>query len=488
MKRIIAVLVAIIIIASFGGLAVADEPKIRIGVIGFDSKADGVSQEQANIIMDLFTRTLASSKSIAVYERERLAKIGEEIKLSMSGLVDMNTAVEVGRIAGVQYILMGSVTELSERVSGGAVPLIFIPVAVGSGGHEARATIDIRIIDTTTSETRLALSESGSSSNTATAVAVMGMAYAESEFGGLQARAISDAVNRLAHAIRAELGGESSHVISVSGNEAVIDVGSNLGVKEGQLYLVYTEGKTILGMSGESLGREKLPLAVIKVREVSSAHSNCVVATNCSLKLVKRGDKIEPISAGKAKGMKFVTSRPAASSETFEQIFGKGEGAPVDQTPPPATEAPKAEVADSASKEEAAPKKDADAPVAKEPEKQTPAVTAPASEVPGFDPNSSTDVKVIQTYGLDMGTSNMLKISHANAMNSYKSGKYKDAYEKFTDAAGKYEGHYLAAYWAGMSAHKLKKTDESLQWINKALAINPQYKPASEFKSKTLKQ
>ena len=48
--------------------------------------------------------------------------------------------------------------------------------------------------------------------------------------------------------------------------------------------------------------------------------------------------------------------------------------------------------------------------------------------------------------------------------------------------------NYLSAYWAGVSAHKLKKTDEALQWIDKALAINPDYKPAQDFKSKTLKK
>ena len=39
-----------------------------------------------------------------------------------------------------------------------------------------------------------------------------------------------------------------------------------------------------------------------------------------------------------------------------------------------------------------------------------------------------------------------------------------------------------------MSAHKLKKSGEALQWMERALAINPDYEPAREFKSKTLKK
>ena len=492
MKKCFVLLAFCVLFVYSGAFAEAAEQKIRIGVIGFDSKAEGVSQEQADIVTDLFTRTLASSKTIAVYERERLAKVGEEIKLSMSGLVDMSTAIEVGKIAGVQYILMGSVTELSERMSGGAIPLFGLPVALGGGEHGAKATIDVRLIDMTTSETRLALSESGTSTNSASAVSVMGLSFAEAEFGGLQARAIADAVNRLAHGIRSELGGESSHVLNVSGNEVVIDVGSTMGAKEGQLYLVYAEGKTILGMSGESLGRDKMPLAVVKVRDVASGHSTCAVASNCSLSLVRRGDKIEPVTAAKAKTMKFVSSRPAASSETFNQIFGpkdeSGAVASVPQdAPAPAAETPAKPAVHEDKKEEPAPA--AVSSVASAPRSSAPVAQAgEAKKIPGFDPNTSTDVKVIQTYNLDMGTSNMLRIAHVNAMNSLNSRKVKVAYEKFVEAAGKYDGHYLAAYWAGVAAHRLKKADDSLQWMNRALAINPQYQPAADYKSKKLKQ
>ena len=43
-------------------------------------------------------------------------------------------------------------------------------------------------------------------------------------------------------------------------------------------------------------------------------------------------------------------------------------------------------------------------------------------------------------------------------------------------------------YWAGVAAHRLKKNDEALQWMNRALAVNPQYEPASDYKSKKLKK
>ncbi|MCL1941545.1 MAG: CsgG/HfaB family protein [Synergistaceae bacterium] len=308
--------------------ASADDEKIRIGIVGFQSKAPGVSDHQAGIITDLFTRELASSQSISVYEREQLAKIGEEIKLSMSGLVDMDTAVEVGKIAGVQYILTGAVTELSGSASGGGtyVPIRGAPViggvAVGGGSKKATAGIDIRIIDTSTAEVVLALSEKGTATNSTTAIGIAGFAAAETEFGGLEARAIADAVTRLSSGVREALG-DSSHVIAVSGSTFTIDIGSTMGAKKGALYLVYADGPAVKGMKGEVLGREKIPLAVLKVDNVSAKHSTCTLAPGCKGDLIQRGDKIEPISAANAKNMKFASTRPPKPRSDLSELLGE---------------------------------------------------------------------------------------------------------------------------------------------------------------------
>ena len=477
MKRWGIFILSFLLSLTFVSLSVASAEaadKIRIGVLGFDSKTDGVSHQQAESITDIFTRELASSKTISVYERQQLAKIGEEIKLGMSGLVDMNTAVEVGKLAGVQYILMGSVTELSQKASGAAIPL-FGGLGVGGGDHQARATIDIRLVETATSEIKLALSETGSSVNSASAITFSGITFAETEFGGLEARAIADAVTRLAYNIRSIIGGETSHVISLGSNkEYVIDVGSTMGGKEGALYLVYADGKTLTGMSGEVIGQEKLPLAILKVRDVASNHSTCVLAPGTKGELIQRGDKIEPIAVGKGKNMKFVTSRPAKSSGTFEQIFGNAPTDTAGATTPQASAV--------SQETSAATPQENKAVIEKTAEKAETAENALLKS--GFDPNNSTDAKVIQTYPVSSGQANILGIKHRNAYNKFKSGRYKDAYAEFCDAADAYEGNYLSAYWAGVTAHKLKKKDDAAKWMDAAIKMNPAYQPAIEYKGK----
>lgn len=454
--------------------------KIRLGVLRFESKADGVSDQQAEIITDLFTRELANSRTIAVYEREQLEHIGKEQRFGMSGLVDINTAVEVGRIAGLQYILLGSVTELTQNVSGGGVAFI------GAAMHEARATINVRVIDVATSEVRLALSETGHSSNT-TAVLALGdkAAFATSQFGGIQARAIADAVAKLGHSLRSGTTGEASHVLAVSNNTYILDVSA----KEGALYLVYAEGRSILDMSGRVLGRDKLPIAVLKVRDSNYGHCVAVLAEGCKGDLIRRGDKVEPVTKEKSKqllsGKHFITDRPSMSSNTFEQIFGGNQPLPE---PDPVSETPEV-YSSNVSYTTTSPvdviESVPSAPAPSPPPPLTPIAADAPRVIEGFDPNTSTDAKVIDTYPLSSTARNTLGIKQRGAYNIYRKGQYKKAFEIFVTLVDEdYHGNYLSAYWAGMSAMKLRSYKEAAKWFDRAILINPNYKPAVDARAK----
>ncbi|MDR1943525.1 MAG: hypothetical protein LBQ19_01755 [Synergistaceae bacterium] len=452
----------------------AANDKIRIGILKFGSKADGVQDRQAEIITDIFTRALYGSKTVSIYERERFEDVGAEIRVGLSGLVDPMTAAEVGRIKGLQYMVLGAVTELNQKADGVIIPLGGI--GIGSGSHEAKARIEMRVIDVATSEICLALTEVGTSKNSAQALSFGGVAWAEGEFGGLEARAINDAAIRLANKIRVELGGEYSYVISGSGSEFIIDQGEANGVENGALFLVYAEGSTVRGMNGEVLGRDKIPLAVLKVKSAESAHSVCTVAPPTKGNLIKRGDKVEPISAEEARKIKPVSSRPAvsASSETFDQIF-KEDSSPSSPGSPEREPQAGEEVLERPA----------------EPRSTQPAVARqPAGyyqmkEVEGIDPNSTTDAKLIDAYVFIEPTErNTLGIQHRGAWQMYSGKRYKDAFEIFTKLTDDYPGNYLSAYWAGMCAIKLGSDKEAAKWFDLALAFNPNYQPAIDARAK----
>jgi TolA-binding protein len=414
---------------------------------------------QADTLTDVFTGALSGSKNLMVVERARIAEIGKEIKLNLSGLVDPATAVQVGKIAGAQYMLMGSVTNLQKNKAGIVIPVPNGP-KLGFGQETMEATVDIRVVKVETSEVVFAGKATGTSQSSSIAGSLWGAAFAKAGIGGLEASAIQDAAYRLAHEIRTEIAGEYSYVLGGSGNEFTLDAGKNIGVQKEMLFLAYTDGASVIGMDGKATGYRKTPFAVLKVSEADSSFSVGLVAAGCSGKLIRRGDKIEPISAADAKEMvdkdKFAKKRP--DEEPIKE--------PIDETPPPVSSPPE---------------KISDTPVtpAPQPEHQAPAGSYKMREVPGVDPDNTTDAKLIEAYDfLTPAERNTLGIGHRGAHKIYSSKRYKDAFEKFTRLADDYPGNYLSAYWAGECASRLKSYKEAIKWFDRALAINPNYKPA----------
>jgi curli biogenesis system outer membrane secretion channel CsgG/TolA-binding protein len=475
---------ALFILTAWGSAALAADDIIRVGVMQFESKADGVTDQQADAILDIFTRYLTNAKTIAVIERERLMSIGQEHKIGFSGLVDPGMAVEIGRLAGCQYMLFGSVTELAEKASGGAIPIGGI--GIGFGSHEAKATIDMRIVDVTTGETVLSLSEEGTSSESSSAIATQWGGMAETTFGGLKGRAIEAAVVRLGNKILEELGGEYAHVLTVSGKSVRISRGAKSGVKKGDIYLIYADGPEILDIDGTSLGRDRIPLAVVKVVDVQSGFSNCEVApSGGKADNIRRGDRIEPISVKLSKDYVdrkvFPGERPRqrAYDETASQLFGGESSSPSGASITPA------EGVGSAGDES----------LGQEAQESPPNPPSPAASparggaydwkaADGVDMNATTDAKLIEIYPLSSAEKNTIGIQHRGAYQLYTKKKYKDAFEVFSRLADDYDCNYLSAYWAGLCAMRLGSNKEAEKWFDRVLSINKDYQPAIDEKTK----
>ena len=69
------------------------------------------------IIAEWMTTALNKTGAFEVYERLSLAKLAEEHKLGMSGLLDAESIAEIGKMRGVQAIVTGSVIKFEEIIS-----------------------------------------------------------------------------------------------------------------------------------------------------------------------------------------------------------------------------------------------------------------------------------------------------------------------------------------------------------------------------------
>ena len=169
--------------------------KPRLTVRAFENKTTERSVP-ASAITEMMTTELSKAGIFSLMERERLDYIADEIRLGQSGLIDVGTAPEVGRLKGAQYTLTGAVTLYHYNAKGGAV------VLPGVGGAMAAKTayvgLDVRIIDNETGEIVYAAVQQGRATREAKGIGVAFPGFvgggATVSYGGILATATRDAV------------------------------------------------------------------------------------------------------------------------------------------------------------------------------------------------------------------------------------------------------------------------------------------------------
>ena len=149
MKTRYSIAVLIVVTLCFGYKA-ESQLKKRVAVSRFEDRSGGGYSHLGEGISDMLATALVKSGKFIVVERQDLEKIMQEQKLGESGLVTEQSAAKVGKLLGVDLLVIGSVSEFgtSQREIGASVPLF--------GGSitqkNARAAIDLRLVNTTTGE------------------------------------------------------------------------------------------------------------------------------------------------------------------------------------------------------------------------------------------------------------------------------------------------------------------------------------------------
>ncbi len=157
MKRFssLAVVAALLVAAAaLPALAADNSTKPRIAVLEFKSKAENQwwYHNGSAAAQDVFVTELFKSGKFRVVEREQLAALMQEKNLTLSGDLDPATAVKVGKILGVNYLLTGSVTEYGATDVGGHAPGVRRLPGFSAGKRNFVAAMNARLIDTSTGE------------------------------------------------------------------------------------------------------------------------------------------------------------------------------------------------------------------------------------------------------------------------------------------------------------------------------------------------
>lgn len=154
---------------------------------------DGATSETrtASVIQDLFVTELSEvgSGKIRIIDREALEKIRTEQAFGQSGEVDPATAVKMGKLLGVKYMITGKITRFAYKKSGfstgwltgmgvskltGNSALGAVAGDVKIGKAEFSGRLDARVIDVETGEIIGAIGDDGMVKNVGVKVAGTG--------------------------------------------------------------------------------------------------------------------------------------------------------------------------------------------------------------------------------------------------------------------------------------------------------------------------
>lgn len=301
------------------------QQKKRVAVLNFDYATvhQGVSQifgQNVDIgsgIADLIVDRLVQSGVYSVYERKAVDKILAEQNFSNSDRADPNSAAKIGRLLGVDAIIIGSITQFGRddkqtNVGGGALGGITGRYGLGGvGRRSSKAVVGIsaRVVDIDTGEIKAIASGIGESARSGTSLLGAGGSSSGAGAGAVDMRssnfantilgeAVAQAVTKLSAQLNDNAGRVTGRTVKidglvadVSGNSIIINVGSRSGVKVGDKLSIRRASREIKDpATGRVLRRIEETLGEITITEVDEQSA---VGTFAGASAPKTGDVVK---------------------------------------------------------------------------------------------------------------------------------------------------------------------------------------------------
>jgi TolB-like protein len=148
-KRILYQTIGLIIATTMMFPNPAFAQKATVGIPDFENKTGQVSNIGPGM-STIMTTALSKSGKFQIIERSKLGALADEQLLGDSGLVDRSTAARKGRVIGVDYLLLGTITRAEVAKSG---------IRLGGfkmGKVALHLEMDISFMDTETGEVKFA--------------------------------------------------------------------------------------------------------------------------------------------------------------------------------------------------------------------------------------------------------------------------------------------------------------------------------------------
>ncbi len=228
--------------------------KENISVIPFSGWSGGNSQVYSNSLTDKLSSKIINSNRFNVIDRSHLELILEEQRLQLTGLIDENTAMEIGKLLGIHKLVLGSFTRNTSE---------YHPAEYKDGKktkdayYSAEVDAVIKMLDM---ETSLYLQSADASAPGRGAT--MEIAYQNA------IEAIADNIlNKFVEYFKID-----AFILGVNKSVISLDRGSELGIKPGMTFGIYA--KTKMEYKGQqTLTADDAPIGYLKITSTEPGSS-----------------------------------------------------------------------------------------------------------------------------------------------------------------------------------------------------------------------
>jgi curli biogenesis system outer membrane secretion channel CsgG len=292
--------------------------KKRVAVFDFDFTAIPtalIAQLGSNVdigkgVTNLLVKYLVQDGTYSVIERNALDKIMSEQNFSNSDRANPNSAAKIGKILGVDAMIVGSITQFgndTKNTNIGGAGGGFGGFGLGGIKHsnsKAIVNIDARIVDIDTAEILGVAEGHGESSRSSTSLTGgggnwHGFGAGNVDFGSsdFQETILGEAVKASVEQMSAGLIADNTKlsartiivsglVAAVDGGQIVLNVGAKTGIKVGDQLSIERITRTIKDpATGQVLRQLTTPVGVVRVTDVDEISAVCAPVSGSGFKV-----------------------------------------------------------------------------------------------------------------------------------------------------------------------------------------------------------
>ena len=253
--------------------------KKRVAVLNFEygtvqSSVAAIFGQNLDVgkgISDMLVEKLVQDGKYSVIERSALDKVLAEQNFSNSDRADATTAAKIGRVLGVDAVILGSVTQFGrddKNTTVGGSGIGNITGKFGIGGVQKRnakavVAVTARVVDTSTAEILAAATGNGESTRSGTSLLGAGGSGSGAGAGAYDMSSknfgetiLGEATHQAVNSLADQLGASSTNlptqkieisglVADVSGNTLILNVGTHAGVHVGDKLEISRPTRTI---------------------------------------------------------------------------------------------------------------------------------------------------------------------------------------------------------------------------------------------------